>query len=75
MELDKDLIEKLEELDILIDFKYDSDNDTFKLMNAEETMEELIKKYIDLKEKIEIEEITDPYDYYGVSERDFIWKQ
>ena len=72
MELDKDLIEKLEELDILIDFKYDSDNDTFKLMNAEETMEELIKKYIDLKEKIEIEEITDPYDYYGVSERDFI---
>lgn len=72
MELDKDLIEKLEELDILIDFKYDSDNDTFKLMNAEETIEELIKKYIDLKEKIEMEEITDPYDYYGVSERDFI---
>lgn len=72
MKLDKDLIEKLEELDILIDFKYDSDNDTFKLMNAEETIEELIKKYIDLKEKMEMEEITDPYDYYGVSERDFI---
>ena len=72
MELDKDLIEKLEELDILIDFKYDSDNDTFKLINAEETIEELIKKYIDLKEKMELEEITDPYDYYGVSERDFI---
>lgn len=72
MELDKDLIEKLEELDILIDFKYDSDNDTFKLINAEETIEELIKKYIDLKEKMEMEEITDPYDYYGVSERDFI---
>lgn len=72
MELDKDLIEKLEELDILIDFKYDSDNDTFKLINAEETIEELIKKYIDLKEKMEMEEITDPYDYYGVNERDFI---
>lgn len=72
MELDKDLIEKLEELDILIDFKYDSDNDTFKLINAEETIEELIKKYIDLKEKMEMEEITDPYDYYGVNESDFI---
>ena len=66
MELDKDLIEKLEELDILIDFKYDSDNDTFKLINAKETIEELIKKYIDLKEKMEIEEMTAMFNINNV---------
>lgn len=76
MILSKDVVEKLEEMNIFIDFKYNEETKDFEIFNSEDVVTDLIDKCIELKEKLEykeeMEEVTDPYDYYGVSERDFI---